>query len=119
MKKIVLSLICLFPILLGVNFYDNAIMVQLGIGLASFIAGLLIFIFQKNIKEFMVLSLIQFIGALAGYIVSGILFLINKSDDFESVLILGIIIFAGLIGFFIQFIIGCIISKQLKRNKIA
>ncbi len=118
MKKIVLSLLCLLPILLGVNLYDNAIVVQLGIGFVSFIAGLFILIFQKNIKEFKLLSLIQFIGAMVGYIVSSILFLINESDDFESVLILGILIFAGMIGFFIQFIIGYIISKQLTRNRV-
>lgn len=116
MKKVVLALICLLPIPLAMEFYDEAISVQMGMGFASFIAGLLILIFQENIKEFKRLSLIQFIGKIAGHLIAGGLYLKGVNWDGESAAIIELIVIGAVIGFIIQYVIGYLISRKLKRN---
>lgn len=119
MKKVLLALICLVPIPLALNFYSEAVAVQMGIGFISFIAGLLILVLQKNIKEFKLLSLVQFIGKMSGNVLTGYLYLKNVSDDGESAAVFEVIAIGAAIVFIIQFVIGYIISKQLKRNKVS
>jgi len=119
MKKILLTFICLLPIAIALSFYSEVIAVQMGMGFASFIAGVLILTLQKDIKEFKLLSLFQFIGKMSGHVIAGILYLKKVSGDGESEAILELIAIGAAIGFIIQFVIGYIISKRLKRNKVS
>ena len=117
MKKFILVLICLIPILIGVEAYEEAVAAQLGMGFASFIAGVLILIFQKNIKEFKRLSLVQFIGLMAGHVIAGYLYLNGHHWDGESAAVIEFIAILAIVGFIIQYVIGYLISKTLKRNR--
>jgi len=117
MKKTILIIICCIPILLGATLYEKVIAVQMGIGFASFIAGVLILIFQKNLKEFKWLSLFQFLGEMIGHALAVILYLRNVSGDEASQAIFAALALGAVIIFLIQFVIGYLISRSLKRNR--
>lgn len=117
MRKIILIIMCFLPILMGAALYKVAVAVQMGMGFVSFLAGVLILIFQKDIKEFKSLSMFQFIGKMIGHALAGILYLRNVSGDEASQAIFTAMALGAAIVFLIQFVIGYFISKGLARNR--
>lgn len=118
MKKGLLIVLCYVPVLWGIILYKELGLAQFFAGGSSFCVGLFILIFQKDIHEFKRLSIHQFIGAVVAYVLSGFLALNYVSSDFLNDIFVVIAVIVGIVGFFIQFGVGYIISKMLRRNRI-
>lgn len=113
MKKTILSICCFLPAVFGMLFAREVGLSQIAVGFTSFCIGLIILISQKDIKEFKHFNLLLFIGTIVGYIVATL----NVSRDVVSLIATVVFAVIGAIGFLIQYGIGYLISKKLKRNR--